>query len=563
MKLSDFIVKEIYRITSTDKIFGYIGGMVAHLVDSIYLNKDVEMVNMITEQGAGFSAEGYSRSTGKLGVAIATSGPGATNLVTPIANAFFDSTPMLFITGQVNTYEYKKYDLKQCAFQETDIVSIVNPIVKYAKLVTKAEDIKYELQKAIHIAMSGRKGPVLLDIPMDIQRAEIDENLLKSFDYIDTKTTIDFDCSLIEKSKRPLILVGNGVNLSNATETLRKFLNSTKIPVVQSLLGVDSVLNDYEYNMGFIGTYGNRYGNISLYNSDLLIVLGSRLDIRQTGSKLDFLKNKKIVHVDIDEQELNCPALDKICVKSDIKDFLEYLNTKELSINISEWQEYCLKIRKMFPNYEKNYNTPNLVLDSIFEKLKEGDVIISDVGQNQVWTAQSAKIKKEQRLFSSGGHGCMGYALPASIGSAVSGRRAIVITGDGGFQMNIQELEVLKRRKLPVKVIVLNNKNLGMVRTFQELYFDGRCASTVEDYSAPDFEAIAKAYGIGSVSIDSKNFDVEEILSYLNSSSPVVININFEVVTQVEPRLQFGNSIEKASPELEEEFLKELLIKEV
>ena len=269
MKLSDFFIQEIYKITGTDKIFGYIGGMLAHLVDSIYLNKDVEMVNMITEQGAGFAAEGYSRSTGKLGIAIATSGPGATNLVTPIANAFFDSIPMLFITGQVNTYEYKKYDIKQCAFQETDIVSIVSPIVKYAKLVTRAEDIKYELQKAIHIATTGRKGPVLLDIPMDIQRAEIDVDLLKSFEYPEMKSEIDFDVSIIEKAKKPLILVGNGINLSGATNALKQFLDKTQIPVVESLLGVDTVLDKYKYNMGLIGTYGNRYGNISLHNTDL------------------------------------------------------------------------------------------------------------------------------------------------------------------------------------------------------------------------------------------------------------------------------------------------------
>lgn len=559
MKLSDYLVQELYNITQTDKIFGYIGGTIAHIVDSLYTNKQVEMVNMITEQGAGFAAEGYSRSTNKLGIALATSGPGATNLVTPIANCFFDSTPVLFITGQVNTYEYRQYNIKQCGFQETNIVDIVKPITKYAKMITNPNDIKYEIQKAIHIATSGRKGPVLLDIPMNIQRAEINLEDLTEYTKENEKYEFNFDCSCLSSFKRPLILVGNGINLANAKQELKQFLNKTNIPVVQSLLGIDTVSNDYKYNMGLIGTYGNRYGNFALYSCDLLIVLGSRLDIRQTGSKTEFMDSKTIIHVDIDKNEINCNKFSKIGINYNVLDFLNYVNSKEIKLNIKEWQTKCLEWKKKFSNKNKQYKTPNLVLDSIFENLSEGDVIIADVGQNQVWAGQSANIKENQKMFSSAGHGCMGFALPAAIGSAIDGNKTVVITGDGGLQMNIQEFEVIKRRNLPIKIIVMNNKSLGMVRTFQELYFDNRYASTVDDYSAPNFVKVAQAYGLNAIDINAGSFKIDDIKNILNSNEPALINVLLEQRTQVEPRLQFGNSIENAHPLLSKSELKECL----
>ena len=550
MKLSDYLVQEIFNITGTDKIFGYIGGMIAHIVDSIYKNKNIEMINTITEQAAGFAAEGYARTYNKLGIAIATSGPGATNLVTTIANCYFDSTPVLFITGQVNTYEYKAYNIKQCGFQETNIVDIVKPITKYAKIINKAEDIQKELHKAINIALSGRKGPVLLDIPMNIQRAEIDINNLSNIENLKKEKNIDNKLNLeaLIKAKRPLILAGNGINLANAQKELMKFLNKTQIPVVQTLLGISTVLGEYKYNMGFIGTYGERYGNLALYNCDYLLVLGSRLDIRQTGAKIDFMHQKHIVQVDIDNSELNCPKFNKEIINKDLQEFLKELNEQNIQINITEWKEYCTKLKEKFNYKEKHYSMPNSILFELFNKFEENTNIISDVGQNQMWAAQSAVIKPEQKMFSSGGLGCMGFALPAAIGASINGRKTYVITGDGGLQMNLQELEILKRRNLPVKIIVLNNKNLGMVRTFQELYFDKRYASTVYDYSAPDFHKIANAYGLDSVTISSGDFRLEDIEEILESTSPVLINITFEQNTQVEPRLEFGNSIENASP---------------
>lgn len=551
MKSSDFIIEELYRNGAT-KIFGYIGGMIAHLVDSIYKNPNVEMVNTITEQGAGFAAEGYARANDTFSVAIATSGPGATNLITPIANCYFDSTPVLFITGQVNTYEYRKYpNIRQNGFQETNIVDMVKPVTKYAKMITNVEDVKYEIQKAINIMLSGRKGPVLLDIPMDIQRLEVDEKTLKEYvcpQEKEIKTNVEDIAKTIKAATKPLVLVGNGVSLANAKEELKSFLNKSEIPIVESLHGVNCI-TDCENNAGLIGTYGNRYGNLALADCDMLLVLGARLDIRQTGSDLSVFENKNIIQVDIDENELACDKLKKTAIKSDIKVFLKELNNFDFELNIDDWKKQICDWKNKYDDSSKHFSVANKFLSKVFEYSRENDVFTADVGQNQMWAAQSAKLKDGQKFFSSGGHGCMGFALPAGIGASFK-NRCIVISGDGGMQMNLQELEIIKRRNLPVKIIVMNNSNLGMVRTFQELYFDGRTASTVWDYSAPNFAQIANAYGINAKTVNiNDDFDLSEILS---NDEPFLLNVKMDLKTEVEPRLQFGNPINKQHPLLEE-----------
>ena len=325
MKASDYIVSFLIE-QNIPYVFGYIGGMVTHLVDSLYRLDQIEMVNAIQEQGAGFAADGYARVTGKVGVAIATSGPGATNLLTPIADCFFDSIPAVFITGNVNTFEYRKYpNIRQTGFQETDIVSIVKPITKYAVMVDKIENLRYEFEKAFYLAQQGRKGPVLIDLPMNIQRSEFDFNNAKSFiaEKSENNTDIKIDNALdiLKSANFPIILVGHGVRLSKATSYLRDFLQKQKIPVVESLLGLDSVPSNYEYNLGLIGTYGNRYANIALTMSDVILVLGSRLDIRQIGADVSVFSNKTIIQVDIDEHELACDILNRITINLSISEF--------------------------------------------------------------------------------------------------------------------------------------------------------------------------------------------------------------------------------------------------
>ena len=575
IKISDYII-EFLLSKNINKTFGYIGGAIAHIYHSIDKYKEMEIINCIHEQGAGFAAEGYARITGKSGVAFATSGPGATNLITPIGSCYFDSVPTMFITGQVNTYEYK-YDkpVRQIGFQETDIVSIIKPIVKYAVMVDKVEDIRYELEKAYYLSQEGRKGPVLVDIPMNIQRTEVDISSLKSFfdsnEYFELennkkeKNNVDEVINLLKESKRPIVLIGGGVRLSNANVELLNYVEKYSIPVVYSLMGKDAISEDYKYNLGLIGSYGNRYGNLALANSDLILVLGSRLDTRQTGTSLDtFAREAKIIQVDVDKNELGSKIKIDIEINSDVKDFIATLNKYEINIDITEWLKKLKEYKNKFSStvgFDNNLKIPNYVVSIISKYLQDEDICV-DVGQHQMWTAQSLNIKATQRVLFSGGMGAMGFALPASIGACIgSNKRTVVIAGDGGIQMNIQELEVINRRKLPIKIFVLNNKNLGMVRQFQELYFDKKYLGTIDDYSVPNFVDITKAYGIKARKIDNISKLEIELKDIFSSNEPELINIELPVeMTTVEPKLIVNKPIEDMHPFISKDELSSLMI---
>ena len=575
IKISDYII-EFLLSKNINKTFGYIGGAIAHIYHSIDKYKDMEIINCIHEQGAGFAAEGYARITGKSGVAFATSGPGATNLITPIGSCYFDSVPTMFITGQVNTYEYK-YDkpVRQIGFQETDIVSIIKPIVKYAVMIDDVNNIKYELEKAYYLSQEGRKGPVLVDIPMNIQRSEVDINTLKSFfdsnEYLELesnkkeKNNIDEVINLLSKSKRPIILIGGGVRLSNANEKLLNYVKKHSIPVVYSLMGKDAISEDYKYNLGLIGSYGNRYGNLALANSDLIVVLGSRLDTRQTGTSLDtFAREAKIIQVDIDRNELGSKIKIDIEINSNVKDFINELSQYEINIDTTEWLKKLKEYRNKFSStvgIDNNLKIPNHVVSIISNYLTNENVCV-DVGQHQMWTAQSLNTKEAQRVLFSGGMGAMGFALPSAIGACIgANKRTIVIAGDGGIQMNIQELEVIKRRKLPIKIFILNNKNLGMVRQFQELYFDKKYLGTIDDYSVPNLVEITKAYGIKARKIDDISKLGIELKDIFSNNEPELINIELPVeMTTVEPKLIVNKPIEDMHPFISKDELSSLMI---
>lgn len=575
-KASDYIVQFLVE-KKIDKVFGYVGGAVAHLYDSLDKNEHIEIVNTVHEQGAGFAAEGYARVTGKTGIATATSGPGATNLITPIGSCFFDSVPTLFITGQVNTYEYK-YDqlVRQIGFQETDIVSIIKPITKYAVMVDTIENLKYELEKGYFLSQEGRKGPVLIDIPMNIQRSEVDPEQQASFydsseyeDYL-YKANLENDLpkviQAINASERPIILVGGGARISNAEDELNHLLHSNNFPVVYSLMGKDLVKDNYKYNLGLIGAYGNRYGNMALANSDLILVLGSRLDTRQTGTDLKtFAREAKIIQVDIDKHELGSKIKADILIHADVKTFVESLSKHSFTNNISNWQEKVLSYKTKYSSIvgiDRKEKIPNKIIHKIALHLNSHDTVCVDVGQHQMWVAQSLETKDEQRVLFSGGMGAMGCALPTAIGAALgTGKRSIVIVGDGGFQMNIQELEIIKRRHLPIKIFIINNANLGMVRQFQELYFDKNYVGTKKDYSVPNFENIGKAYGIRSstaANIEEIYRKIEEILS---TDKPEILDIRLiDSMTTVEPKLIVNKPIEDMYPFLEREEFKAQMI---
>ena len=579
-KLSDYVIDFIVR-EKVRHIFEMIGGAITHLLDSAHGRRDIACVSMHHEQAAAFAAEAYARMNGRLGVAMATSGPGSLNMITPIGSCYFDSVPCLFITGQVNTYEYK-FDrpIRQIGFQETDIVSVVRPIVKYAELVRKPEDIRYCLEKAVFLARSGRPGPALLDIPMNVQRAQIDPKKLRSF-YGSAEhrrlaaprpvsaAAISKITALIKAARRPVILAGGGVRTAGATDELADLVKKTGIPVVCSLMGLDSVDHGSRCFTGMIGSYGNRYGNMTLANCDLLLILGSRLDTRQTGARTGtFARGAKKVHVDIDANELGAKIKTDVAVRADVKAFLKRLNAAlpRNGQDLSGWYSVIDGYRESFPEVETAEEpggiNPNRFMQLLSKYTRPGDIISVDVGQNQMWAAQSLRLKKGQRMLISGGMGSMGFALPAAIGAALAcpGRRVLAVCGDGGIQVNIQDMDSLAVRRLPVKLILMNNGCLGMVRQFQDLYFEGRRQSTLVGYNCPDLKKIIAAYGVPGRAVTGMKQAGAGLRAALAAKGPALLEVKLTRETAVEPKLEFNKPIEDMSPNMPREKLRRAMI---
>lgn len=562
MKASDYIVEFLIKQGITD-VFGYPGGMVTHLMDSFSKYEDKIKAHLTYhEQGAAFAACGYSQASGgKIGVAYATSGPGATNLITGICNAYFDSTPVLFITGQVNTFESKgEMNLRQRGFQETDIVSMVAGVTKYAVKIEDANRLRWELEYAVAQAKSGRKGPVLLDIPMNIFRAEIEPDELPSYTEETMAEEVDFSClkESIEQADRPVILVGNGVKIAGAVAELRKLSEKLAIPMVSTMLAVDTVSGD-EKNFGFIGAYGSRTANFIVAKSDLVITLGARLDVRQVGAKREnFAPGSKIVRIDVDSGELEYKVHeDEVQICADLKQAIGYMLDNVSTEKYTKWNETCQKIKETLQGLDER--NPNKIIEKISCHIPDNAIITTDVGQNQVWVAQSLKIKNNQRVFFSGGHGAMGYSLPAAIGCAFAcGGAVYSFNGDGGIQMNIQELQTIARDQIPVKIILLNNLALGMIRHFQEMYFDDNYYQTLPTggYTVPDFEAIAKAYKIPYRVIESEK-DIDDDI--FGIAGPEFVEVKLNEPTYVFPKLEFGKPNQDQEPLLDRQLFEELM----
>ena len=568
MKASDYIVDFLIKQNITD-VFGYPGGMVTYLMDS--LGKRADKINShITyhEQAAAFAACGYAQATGKVGVAFATSGPGATNLLTGIGHAFFDSVPTVFITGQVNTFESKGNEaIRQKGFQETDIVSLAKPITKEAIYIESPEKLHSALNKAFKNAMDHRRGPVLLDIPMNVFRADIDVNDETTvYDAAAEKCVVnDFSETLVKelsKAKRPCILLGNGIKIAGQVENIRGILRSCPMPVVSSMLAVDIIpegqgLEGIYY--GFVGAYGNRSANFIVAKSDLIICLGSRLDIRQVGAKREnFAPNATILRVDIDNEEL------KNRIREDEVDFCMELSEAipvirdvlSCEFDFSSWLEVCQKIKKQVKYIDEKY--PNRIVNEISRIVPDDYSVAADVGQNMVWTAQSFKFKPRQMVYMSGGMGAMGFSLPAAIGVYEATHNPVIcISGDGGIQMNIQEFQYLVRDCIPIKIFVLNNKALGMIRHFQEMYFEGDYNFTIKEkgYAVPDFVRIAEAYGIKAKYIDK----IEDIKNIKFSEGPELFQVELNVDTVVYPKLEYGKPNQDQEPLLDRDLYKYLM----
>jgi acetolactate synthase-1/2/3 large subunit len=580
MKLSDYIVSYLVE-KKIALVFGYIGGAITHIVDSITRSSSLQYVQVYHEQTAAIAAEGVSRNSSSIGVAIATSGPGATNLITGIADAYFDSIPTLFITGQVNTYEYKySKPIRQQGFQETDIVSIVKPITKYAKMIDRPEIIRYELDKAIYLANHGRKGPVLLDIPMDIQRSEIDINNLKKFAFKKDiqkigRNKINHIIKLLNNAKRPMILCGGGIISSDAKEELLSFADKYELPVAVTLMGKGAFPEDNKNFVGFIGSYGNRCANMILANSDLLISIGARLDTRQTGTSLkSFIRSGKIIRIDIDKNELLYHRLKNVFkLLIDAKQFLQIMNNnnKIRMNNILNWIDYIKGIKNNFSQEkEVSLNIPNKLPYQIIKLLSDfsssNQIFTIDIGQNQMFSAQMLKIKKGQKFFTSGGMAPMGYALPIAIGASFANNKSeniFAITGDGGFHIATQSLMLISQYNLPIKVIVLNNQSLGMIVQFQDLYFEKRMGGTTKEsgYCVPDIAGISAAYQIKYYQITEAMIqDVPTIKKILTETGPSIIEVILGTNTSVFPKLEVNTPLEDVSPKLDRDELKKSML---
>lgn len=578
MKVSDYVIEFLAK-KNIDKVFGYIGSNNAHLFDSIDKHEAMEIVNTRHEQGVGFAAEGYARVTGKTGVVTVTSGPGGTNLVTPIASCFLDSIPSMFIVGDINSFERdKSRGMRQIGFQDVDIASIVEPITKHAVFIDDIHDLRYELEKAYYLTQEGRKGPVLICLPVNFQYQEnFDPDQEKSFydsdEYITLQAkqkineeNIENVVAWINQYERPVILVGNGVNLANAESELNQLLEKSNIPVVYSLMGKDTVNSNYKYNLGFIGRFGNRYGNLTLANADLLIILGSRIDNSQTGRNLkSFARDAKVVQVDIDKHELGARIPIDLPILGDVKEFLKKLNTKNINANIEPWLLKVLSYKEKYPHqYEidKTDKMGNQIISLISKYSKKDDIFSIDVGEHQMLAAQSLEVKEGQKVLFTGGLGSMGFALPAAIGATIgTGHRAIVIAGDGGIQMNIQELEVIYSRNLPIKIFIINNASLHMVSQMQNEFLEGKNIGTKEDYSAPDFKKVGEAYGIKSYQASEMN-KIENIIkeSMQNDDCEIIdIQLSGEAMTAT-PLLDYSRSFEDMSPYLGREELEEQMV---
>jgi acetolactate synthase I/II/III large subunit len=569
MKVSDYIAKFLNSQNVTH-VFELSGGMITHILDSLYKEGQINIISMHHEQSAAFAADAYARITGVPGVALATSGPGATNLLTGIGNCYFDSVPAIFITGQVNQYEQKgDRPIRQLGFQETDIVKMAAPITKAAIQVEKAETLPEILANSFLLALSGRPGPVLIDIPMNIQRAEI-EGYETDFNLINPQTIniksndLGFDWEdffgTISSSKKPLILAGRGVLSSFSKPSFLEFVELTGIPVITTLLGIDSISYHHPLRVGFIGSYGNRWANLCIGEADLLIVIGSRLDIRQTGADvLGFKGSKKIYHIDIEAGEINNRVSDCIPVISDLRWFLEesvdYLNGKRLAFSFNPWYSWITSLKQEWPDVEELKNivglNPNLFVHRLSHASFKAGGYVADVGSHQMWAAQSLEINSSQYFITSGGMGAMGYALPAAIGATLASQKPVVaIIGDGSMQINIQELQTIFRLKLAVKIVVLNNQSLGMIRQFQDSYFEGKHQSTVWGYSAPDFSAVAKAYGIDSFTVFDEASREEGLnLMWEQPDKPFLLQVMIDKKTNVYPKIAFGKPITQMEPD--------------
>ncbi|KNF09998.1 putative acetolactate synthase large subunit [Gottschalkia purinilytica] len=513
MLVADAIVKCL-ELENVEVIFGYPGGAVLPIYESLR-KSSIKHILVRQEQSAAHNANGYARASSKVGVCMATSGPGATNLITGIATAYMDSVPLVVITGQVSSNLIGKD-----VFQEADIIGATEPFTKYNYLVKKAEDIPRIIKEAFYIASTGRPGPVLIDIPSDIQRQKIDFQYPESVDIRGYKPVYEGHIGQIKRairkiksSKKPVICAGGGIITSNAFKELEAFVEKSGIPVVNTLMGLGSFPSDSPYYIGMVGSHGHRYSNKVIDKSDLLIIIGARLADRSTIYENG--KGADIIHIDIDSAEIGKKLSATIPVVGDAKNILKEMTDRIEILNLNEWFDEIKEIKEKYKSKKAEciYTNPREAMKLVSDIVDNNTILTADVGQNQFWAARNFSIKGNRRFITSGGLGTMGYSLPASIGAKIAcpDKTVISVSGDAGIQMLLSELGVIKEYNLDIKIIVFNNSRLGMVRELQDLLYGKGNNSAVEINSSPDFVKIAEGYGIKGIKVSSneefeKNF---------------------------------------------------------
>lgn len=560
---AEYVAAFLARV-GVENVFVLTGGACAFMIDAVSLHPSLKYTCFLHEQSAAMAADAVWRVRRRVGVTMATSGPGATNLITGIACSYFDSIPTLHITGQVNQRESSSFqcaNVRQTGFQETKIVEMVRPITKYAVMVKSTSELRQELSKAYAIATSGRMGPVLIDIPMDVQQAEMDSEIDEPFAIEVPSENVQIVAAAVSATlaaaHRPVVLWGGGIGLAGVELPVLKWLGDNGLPFVSSWAGLTSFDHDHPGFLGQIGVYGNRGANFVLQNADAVLVIGSRLDNRQRSGNASTFAIGAAVHVlDIDDEELKKYAVNRY--RTNILDFRamsEMLQLVAVPRIQDDWLIYTKEMKQRYNGSETSSSARRLNTLSPYEVVRklnaviaENAIVVGDTGAAVCWLHQAFRAKRHS-LFTAGGNSPMGYGLPAAIGAKISEptRQVVSFIGDGGFQLNIQELQTIKQYGLDIAIIVMNNGNYGIIKQFQDSYLESRYSASQDGYGVPDFGALAAAYGLDYERVDS----LDRITPDLLQRGPIIIDVIFHEATLIEPKLEMGRPINDQFPYLD------------
>jgi acetolactate synthase-1/2/3 large subunit len=577
MKVSDFIANFLSKYSNY--AFGGQGSSVVHIVDSIYKHKKINFIPGQSEQGSSIAADAYYRSSKKIGITIGTSGPGILNFLQGMACSYFDSIPGLYIAGAPPVDQLRKNKkIRQIGFQEMEVQNMVKPICKYSILVKKVENLNYELEKCIHIALSGRPGPTLIEIPDDISRMSMPKNITcfkpKSESYskkINYRKILD----LFEKANRPLIVIGNGCIVSNSIVDVKKFIKKNKIPYTASWAALHHFSSADSLNVGSFGVAATRYGNFAIQQADLILFLGTRLSTQLIGSNISiFAPSAKKIVVDIDKEEFTNHRLPKIDLKinSDVKNFLASLNKFKIIKQNNSIQKWVIEMNKLKKNYpilenknlkNKNFVDPYYFLDQFYSKIKRNSIVIPDASANLIWAYQGLKTERNPYMFTAFNHSPMGYSIAASVGAYFGNKnkKVYALIGDGSVPMNVQELETIKNYNIDVTIIVLNNQGYGLIKQTQETWLNSVYAGTDKSsgLSLPDNIRIASSYGIKTFVLKNNEHTKKKLKYILNLKGPILIDVMIDPKSRVKPKIEYGKPLHDMYPYIDTVSLKKIM----